>query len=759
MTRGDERDRGSLAEGLDLLAYWQILVRRRWIVYLAVVTLVLVALVGSFLTTPRYRSTVTLQIERENPEILNFQDVARTDYAWAAYNDFYQTQYKIIGSAPVARAAAERLELANHPDFAADAGPPGPIARLRALLPRKSRVEIPQDPLDGAAARLAASLVVTPVRDSHLVRVSWSHERPELAAQIANAVADAYIQFSMEARYSTTDQAREFLINQIGTLKREIGAIEERLQEYGEAKKILSVDESNNLTLQGLQGISAQRTRARTDLARVQARYDSVRDAPPEALPEVLNSGLLGELRAAYAVSEAEYSQKTRQFKDDWPGMQTLRSKMDQARLRLDLETARIVEQVRATAVADYHAALEEAENLERLLTDQEQAAQRLKRDAVEFNNLLSEVRKKRETLDALLRRQDEMALSTRLLDLNSMSSNIRVIERAQPALAPFRPDTSRNLLLGLLLGLALGVAAALVLEHLDNTIGTPAELERILSLPVLAVIPRHGAGLTPRARVRRRPRDSSKGGIDLVAQHDGRSGVSEAYRGLRTSILLSNPGSPPRQIVVTSALPEDGKSATALNLAVVLAQLGRRVLLVDTDLRRPRLHLAFGVDTGRGVSTYLSGLEQDPHRLIVPTGIERLDLMPSGPIPPNPSELLNSSVFSNLGPRLIESGYDHLLFDSPPVLSVADPIIVASVADTGILVVRAARTPRQSVRLAVARLAQAGGGPFGVVLNDFDASGQTSGYERYHPYGRYEAPLREGGIEPPATQAGGRGA
>jgi capsular exopolysaccharide synthesis family protein len=755
----DHADRRASIESIDLLGYWQILVRRRWVIYLAVSALGLVALVGSFLTTPLYRATTTLQIERQNPEILNFQDVARTDFAWAAYNDFYQTQYKIIASMPVARAAAERLNLTDHEDFAVGDGKPGLLARLKAMVPRKRGKSVKQAPLDVAAAQVLGSLEISPVRNSHLVRISWTHADPELAAMTANAMADAYIQFNIESRYSTTDQAREFLVNQIGTLKREISAMEVRLQEYGEAKNIFTVDDSSNLTLQALQSISEQRTVAQTEVARAQAVLRAALEANPESLPEVLNSTLIGRLRAEYAAYEAEYTEQAELFKDDWPGLQTLASKLEQARERLGLETRRIVDQVRATAEADYRRALQQAENLDRLLTDHERAAQRLKRDAVEFNNLQTEVRKKRETLDALLRRQNEMALSTRLRDLDSTSSNIRVMEQAQAPTAPFRPNTRLNLLLGLVLGLALGVAAALVLDHLDNTISSSVELEKILSLPVLGVIPRHGSGATPLARVRRQAPNTPAVDIDLIAHRDGRSGVSEAYRGLRTSILLSNPGQPPRLIVLTSALPEDGKTATALNLAVVLAQLGRRVVLIDTDLRRPRLHKAFGVENARGVSTFLSGLEDDPQKLVVSTGIDQLDVIPSGPIPPNPSELLNSAVFARLGPELLDRGYDHVLFDSPPVLSVSDPAIVASVADTGILVVRAGRTPRQSARLAAERLEQTGGGPFGVVLNDFDVESQGAGYERYQTYyGRYEPDEDETDVKP-ATRVGSRGA
>ena len=247
-----------------------------------------------------------------------------------------------------------------------------------------------------------------------------------------------------------------------------------------------------------------------------------------------------------------------------------------------------------------------------------------------------------------------------------------------------------------------------------------------------------------------------SVGEQDRRAHRDAKAGASEAYRDLRTSILLSNPGRPPRKILVTSAIPEEGKTATATNLAIVLAQLGARVLLVDTDLRRPRLHRAFDVPNRRGISNCLSGLEQDATRLAVSTGVDRLDLLPSGPIPPNPSELLNSTTFVGLCERLLDSGYDHVVFDSPPVLSVSDPIILASAADTCILVVRAGRTPRHSVRLAVEKLRQAGEVGFGMVLNDVDP--QSHGHSAYAYYGQRQAEREtdDDSGEPPRTVAGG---
>lgn len=742
---------------VDLREYGSILFRRRWVVLLALLAVSLAALIGSFVTTPLYRATATLHIERKNPDILDFRDLGQSDHSWTAYDDFYRTQYRILGSPAVARRAAIRLDLTSHPDFEAGEPSTGLLSRLTSLIPRReSGVEI--DPLDVATARVLGGLEITPIRNSQLVEISWVSPVPELAAQVANAVTAAYVEFNIESQYSTTDQAEEFLVDQIGNLKREIEAIEARLQEYGEAKRIVSIDDSSNITLRALQETASRRTAAQTKLAEAEAALQASMDTPPDALPEAMRSDLIARLRQEYAAYEAEFSEKSRRFKDGWPGMQTLQSKLGQARERLDLEIELIAEQVRAAAKADYDESLAELNNFERLLKEQENAAQRLKRDAVEFANLQSEVQKKRETLSALMRRQTEMALSSRLKDLDTTSTNIRIVEPARVPAAPFRPRIKLNLMLGLVLGLGLGVAVAFLLDYVDNTINSPAELARVISLPLLAIVPRHGSPGPGSLRARRRGPIAPARPFDFVADRETHAEATEAYRELRTSILLSSPGRAPRRLMITSALPEEGKTATSINLAAVLAQLGRRVLVVDTDLRRPRLHKAFDVDNARGVSTFLSGLEDDVSTLVVSTGVEHLDLLPSGPIPPNPSELLNSTRFKELGDQLLARGYQHVIFDSPPALSVSDAVVTASVMDGSILVVRAGRSPRQSIRLAAEKLGQAGIVLLGAVLNDLDSEARGSSYYRYRYYGRYG----QAGAEPQAgegSRAGGAGA
>ncbi|HEX6850972.1 MAG TPA: polysaccharide biosynthesis tyrosine autokinase [Candidatus Polarisedimenticolaceae bacterium] len=723
-----------------LLEYWAVLRRRRWIVYLGVAVVGLASLVGSFLVTPLYRATATVQIERQSPDILTFQDIAKVDYSFAAYSDFYQTQYKILTSEAVSRRTVERARLAAHPDFRPK-GSPGLLARLRSLLPTTGP-KVASDPIDIAAARVRARLEVVPVRNSHLVQVSWVSDDPALAATVANAAAEAYIAFNLESGYTASDQASEFLVDQIGQLKKEIDVLERELQSYGESKRIVSVDDASNITMRALADVAERRTQARAVLAEKEAAWTAVRSTPDEALPETLRSDLIARLRQDRASLEAEIAQKGKTFKDDWPGMVTLRGKLEQTEARLASETAAIARSVRLNLEAEYRRARAEVENLDALLSRQEGDAQQLKRDAVEFTNLQGEARKKRDTLNALIARQNEMALSTRLQSLDATSSNVKIVDRARAPLAPFRPNRLLNTLVGLLLGASLGIAAAFFLDYLDNTVASAAEVDRLVHLPVLATIPRHGDPSSARVVSMRRTAAAGPvappGPVDLVVHRDRRAPVSEAYRELRTAILLSNAGRPPRRIVVTSALPEEGKSATAINLAIVLAQLSRRVVLVDTDLRRPRLHHAFDVDNARGMSTFLSGLEDDPKGLVRETAIEHLGIVPSGPIPPNPSELLNGERFAGFANALVDAGWEHVIFDSPPVLSVADPVILGHASDGVVLVARAHRTPRESLRLAVERFAQAGVKPFGVVLNDVDE--HVHGYRYYRYYGRSEA-------------------
>lgn len=340
-----------------LLDYWRVVVRRRWVIYATVAIAGLTALIASFLATPLYQSTAVLQIERQSPDILSFRDLARTDYSFAAYENFYRTQYKIIASSTVAKDAVDRLGLSDDPGFTGALSEPGVVARakgwVRSLIPSKG-ITTPMTPEDVATAKILGGLQVIPVRDSNLVRIAYTADDPVLAADVANAVTNAYIRYSIQSQSSTSTEAGEFLFDQINQLRKEIAALEDDLRSYGEAKRIISIDDSNNITFRALQDISEARTRIQSKLAEAEARYEAVKNAPADGLPEVLESSLISRLRQEYAALETELAQKTARFKPGWPDLQNLESKLRQSKVRLELETEQLVEQVRSAAYTEY---------------------------------------------------------------------------------------------------------------------------------------------------------------------------------------------------------------------------------------------------------------------------------------------------------------------------------------------------------------------------------------------------------------------
>jgi len=719
------------AERIDLLDYWRVLVQRRWVLGGCAAAVVLLGLLYAFLTTPEYQSTATLQIERQGPEILTFKDVMGVDPA--GYQDFYQTQYRILQSRTVLRLAAERVDLPHRPEFAARRGSPlGRFAGwLRGLLaPATPAADAaPADPLDPAADFIAAGLTIQPVRNSHLVRVSFVDRDPALAAELANAVSEAYQQFNIDSRFDATSQASEFLTREVARLQAEISSLERQLHEYGTEKQIVAfANGAQGIGEKGLSEINARYIEAKGRRAAAEARYRLIRDAPPESFPEVLGSPLINNLKQQYAEVERRHVQMAQRFGPDWPPLAQLAEELARARARLELDARTIADQVRSVVRAEYDKLCAEVEGLEREVGRQRAELQREGRETIEYAGLQAEIQTRQKVLSDLVARQSETATSERLRD--TRASNIRVVDRAVPAKAPVRPKKLLTLAVALILGLGLGAGMALLLDHVDNTVKDEQDVGRLTALPVLAHVPLY----QPLRAVSERPAgDGEAPEADLASHHDPRSAFAEAFKNLRTSLLLASPDRPPRNIVVTSCEPGDGKSTVCLNLALVLTQMGRRVLVVDADLRRPRLHRMLGLAKDVGLSSALSG-NAEAHEIIQETSIPGLLAVPSGPIPPNPSELLESPTLAALVERLREAGrFDHVFFDSPPALQVTDSVILASRMDASIVVVRAGKTARESLTQGMVRLRQSRGHVVGVVLN---ALSEESGYY-YSRYGR----------------------
>ena len=726
------------------------LLRRRWRV-IAVFTLLAITagLVHFFVSPSRYRATTTIQVGQRSP--LNFSsDPNPWLEAWASVK-YYPTQYRLLKSRGLAEQVVLDLRLAENATIDSEVSQPSTDADGEAL--ELSAVE---ELTARIATRLLANLDINPVSETELVDISFVSSRPAEAAQVANAFADAYIDWGIRERSQTVGKASVFLTQQIDTLRTEIDDKEEQLEEYSRTTDIINLDPSTNVTLQRLEQLNAEYTRALGDRFEKQARYNELKDSPAEA---VADEPIVNEMQRDLARLEQEYSSKLDVYKPDWPEMVDLSSEISKTRVRLNSLIAEQSEELTRSAYAEYQTALRGEQALDRQIRKIRQEAMNLNSAAVEFRDLQTEISNKRALLDDFLRRRAETGVSASLQ--GTRESNVRIIDRALVPSAPFRPSLQNNLVLSLTSGLALGIGLVLLLHLLDRTIKNPEELERLLGHPVLAVIPdiseggrgyggygsyaSYGSG----ARAKRsstatavlggtgrdQPEDEATE-IELLPELRPRLAVSEAYRSLRTALLLSS-AEQLKVVTITSAEASEGKTATATNLAIVMAQLGRRILLVDADLRKPRLHKVFKVSNRSGLVSVLTASEPVESVTLTNTQVQGLSLCPSGPQPPNPSELLASERMSDFLDHA-RSSFDFVIVDSPPVLAVTDAILPGSLGDGVVLCLRAHKVLREDIRACRNALERAEVRILGAVLNRYQPARAGSYGRKYHYYESY---------------------
>lgn len=704
--------------GIDLRQHWHTL-RNRWLpISLTTLVVFVAVLVGSFLMRPVYRSISTIQIERENPNILTFQEVQLID---ARQDDFYQTHLILLQSRSLLSRVIAEMRLAENPEFT-------------ALL---------RDTPEGAArdARmvdlLQSRLIIQPVRRSRLFRVIVDTGSPKLSAAIANAVTAAYIEMGLEAKFEATEAATEFLSKQIEGLTREIEEKKGALQEYAQQAKILSLDEGQNITVQRLSDLNAALTRAQTERMEAESRYRALvglvgtegsnRDlsAGFGYVPDIANNQLVQTLRGSLAQLQSRYMELSQRFRPDWPEMVRLREQLDELRRQVSAEEGRIVRGLVGRAEADYKASLGREQLLSQQLDRQKSNVTDFNRSSILYNTLKAEIDNKLSLLDSLLKRKNETDVAARLKGLKS--SNVRTVDPAEPPTVAWRPNKKANAFFGLVLGMVLGIAVAFFLEFIDNTIKSVEDIERYTGLTSFGVIPLF-ASTDPSRALTSGESEADAGASQLVTLRDGRSAVSEAYRALRTSLLLSTAGRAPRTLLVTSSQPGEGKTTTVVNTAIALAQAGKQVLLVDADLRKPRCHRLLGLHNKLGLSTFLAGTSE-LKQLVQVTSVRNLFVLTSGPIPPNPAELLGSGRMADLL-RSVPPGINHILFDSPPVLSVTDATLLATLVEGVMIVVRSGKTPRQLLKRTQRRILDVHARIVGVVLNSVDE--RTGDYYSY---------------------------
>lgn len=735
------------------------MVRRHWkMVATALVVCTAAAGVHYAITPKQYMATSTLQIERRN-----LSPVGGTASPWYEnfWNmEFYPTQYELLQSRGLAERVVKSLDLMSDPSFN-----PGAAAQKERTGTTATTAEEDQAALGQLALQLKGGLAVDPVRNTQLVRLSFRSSSPEFAAKAANAFAESFIDMGVEDRYASAGKASTFLGSQIETLKGEISEKESQLQAFSRSSDIVTLDPESNVVLQRLESLNAALMEAKKTRFEKEARYHEVMTGPLEAVADSLTPGVIGSLRSQQLQMEQDYETRLKTFKPDWPDMVSLKTQIDKGKQHIDSVVREMVQKARSSASADYQAVLRQEQSLSSELEAIKKEAIDQSSSAVQFTNLKVEIQTRRELLDELMRQQSETEVAVRLQD--TRESNVRIIDQALVPGTPFRPSLRQDLTYGLLFGLLLGIGAAFLIEFLDRTVKTPEEIERRLGLATLAVIQdladvgktygysAYGYGDTPtgegpRVRPGKKGKDKEAGGgwlekkkgtpaaspqIELVPHERPRTLISESYRSLRTALLLSS-ARELKVVAVTSAMAGEGKTATASNLAVVLAQLGRPVLIVDCDLRKPRLHQVFRVSNRLGLVNQLTATA-DLDAVILPTEVPNLWVLPSGPTPPNPSELLASERLRELL-RTLRGRFDYVVLDTPPALAVTDSTLVGSFADGVVLTLRSNKVTREEARLVRDRLRKADIKILGAVLNRYRAfqAGVGGSYRYYESYG-----------------------
>lgn len=704
-------------EEIHLREYLRVVLRRKWTVITFFLIVVTTVLIGTFMMKPIYRAAVSIKIDKENPNVLKFKDIYEIE---RVEDDYYQTQFKILKSRSLAKRVIRAMKLENNPEFAVVGNP---AENSAATVSGNAVQQIDGDISPKVVDGFLASLTVEPQQKSRLVKVSFDSRSPELSAEVANDIAKSYIDYNIESKFDATQQARDWLEKQLQDMKGKVEKAEEALNSYASRNGIIFLTEGSSnegkdakgesIVTRKLNDLSTQLVQATSDRISKEALHREVQQGEAGSISPVLNNPLIQALKKDYATGEAEYSQLSKVYKPDYPKMVRLKEQLSQTASRIEAETGKLVSGIGK----DYETALKRENSLKATLEKYKGEALNLNEKMVQYQILKREADTNREMYNGLLQRLKEVGVSASLT-----ASNIQILDRAEIPRAPFKPKKRLNLILAAIVGLFGGVGLAFFVEYLDNTVKSPDDVEKKVTLPSLGIVP-----------------DLAKKGdrdlLPVITFDDKRSPLSEAYRSIGTYIQFSSAGRPPRTILVTSARQGEGKSTTVVNTAITLAHSYGRGVVIDSDLRRPQLHKIFDVDNSQGLSAFLAGHVEFGSSLIRKTKVSALDLIPSGIIPPNPSELLSSYRMRDLINGLFPL-YSFIILDSPPILGLSDSLILSTMTDGVLMVARAGETPKEAALQAKKLLQGVNAKILGVVLNGVGASDLKYGsYSYYHSY------------------------
>ncbi len=721
-------------EEKHLVDYLRVVYKRRWVAIPAFLIVLVVGVINTYRETPIYQARAQILIEKDTPKVAGFNDLFASQDGW--YNDdFYQTQYRILQSRSLARRAVSSMNLAQHPAYKrqASAGSSfsvmgavigGAVAAKQAIF-GKPEPKVRETRAAGESAAEAAlvdtflgALTVLPVRNSRLVDLRFVSTEPTLAADMANALAKAYIQQNLEYKFNTSKDASAWLEEQLAEQRKKVEESESALQRYRETNDAVAVEDRQNIVVQRLAEMNAVVTKAKTARIEKEALYNQLRSMESsgalDSFPAVLANEYVQSIKAELGTLQRQQAQLAERFGDRHPEMIKTRTAVQSTEAKLRLEIQKVVDSVRS----EFESARAQEMSLSGALNQQKGEALSLNRKGIEYSVLSREAESNRQIYESLLQRTKETGISG-----DFKASNIRVVDQAEVPKGPFLPRKQRDISLAALTGLMLALGLVFFFEYLDNRIKTPQELRATLTVPFLGMVP------------------SVSGDHQALLTEAVPPQFAEAIRSVRTNVLFSSAEEGAHVVVITSAGPGEGKSVVSSNLAVSLAQAGQRVLLVDADMRRPRVHEIFDMPQEPGLSNLLVGDCKPSEAVRKWPTVNGMCVLPAGMIPPNPAELLGSKRFEEYL-QTLGGHFDWVIVDSPPVLAVADAAVVANGASGVIFVVGADQTSRAAAREAVHQLQSAHARVIGAVLNRVDLERNPYYYSHYYrkEYAKYYA-------------------
>ena len=750
--RGDRRAE-PIGEAPNFRDYWQVVRKHQWKILACLAFSTLVSGLIVFTAKPIYVARATLMIERKAPQVVKIQQVVgETDEA--DESSFYESQYQVLQSRSLAAEVIRTQKLDKDTEFV-NPGDSGfsigrllstPLGWLQSLLPQNAPPAMPS-----AIAGVDSTLInnytdmvsIEPIKRSRMVRIAISSANPALAARVANAHVDAYIQHGFKLKSQATEEARKFLEGKLGELKDRVEQSEMTLNQFRRGKGIISLDEKENIVVDRLADLNKRLTESEAERIGLEAQARLIKNRQYDSLPAVISNPLIQNLRNQVVQLEAEQAKLGEQFLPGYPRLAQIKAQLEESKTRLTQQIKNVVDGINSA----YLAAAGKERELRAQMDKQKSETFALKDASVQYAILAREANTNKQLYDSVLERFREISVAGEL-----PSSNVTIVDRAEIPRLPAKPNKRLNLMLGAFVGLFGGLGLALLKERLDNTLNTQEEAERFLWLPCLSVVPDvltlpagPANALSPPPVRKLVPSDAKLclPTRNLESNDQRHLMISEVYHKLRMSILLARSDEAPKALLFTSSTAGEGKTTTATNTAITFARMGSRVLLIDADLRKPSCLRALRMaDDDVGLSDYLAnlvGLDQ----VIKSTSIANLSVVGAGALPPSPTELLGSRKMSETLAYL-KQRYDYVFIDSPPVIQVSDAVVLSTIVDGFIFIVRGHMTPKPIVKEAISQLGDRQSKMLGLVLNRVDMKrGEYRHYRHYYTSGDYFSSAR----------------